>query len=121
MLFRSNVPDIAWLRADGTPFGEEDWNEHKTRSIGMYLAGAVSTLDRHDVIDNAFYWFLNASADRLEVTLPAGEYGSEYLLQFNTADSAQWTAQTPSAGGSIVTLLPFSTALWMVTAREATA
>ncbi|CAB4334438.1 unannotated protein [freshwater metagenome] len=114
-----NVPDIAWLRADSSEFTQSDWDSPDTRALGMYLAGAVSTIESHDMVDNGFYWFLNSSDASIEVTLPSGHFGDEYVLQFNTADEGDWTNEEPTASGTIVTLMPWSTALWMVTRRDA--
>ncbi len=114
-----NVPDIAWMNADGDLFAQEDWDSAATRSIGMYLAGAVSTLDRHDMVDNGFYWFLNSSDKPVDVVLPNGEYGQEYQLMFNTAHSQNWHSPVAITAGTVVTLEPWSTALWMVSLRDA--
>ena len=113
-----NVPDLAWMRADGQLFTAEDWESPNTRQIGMYLAGAVKSQSRHDIVDNGFYWFLNSAAEEVEVTLPNGEFASEYLLRFNTADELHWQASEPISANSVVTLKPWSSALWMVTKRD---
>ena len=116
-----NVPDIAWMNAASQVFTQEEWNSPETRSLGLYLAGAVTKLDRHDIVDNGFYWFLNSSDESVQVTLPADEFGHEYLLMFNTADDSQWQASEVTSAGTHVALLPWSTALWMVTSRKTTA
>ena len=113
-----NVPDIAWFKADGTLFETEDWESFETRAIGIYLAGAVRSLTSHDLIDNGFYWFLNSSAQPVDVVLPNGDYAAEYLLRFNTADDSNWQGEQTVAAGSTVTLLPWSSALWMVARRD---
>lgn len=113
-----NVPDLAWFRADGTLFETQDWESFDTRSIGIYLAGAVRSLTSHDLVDNGFYWFLNSSGESVDVALPNGDYAAEYLLRFNTADESNWQAEQTISAGSKVTLLPWSSALWMVTRRD---
>ena len=110
------VPDIAWLRADGKRFENADWESFDTRSIGMYLGGAIATKKSElDVVDNAFYWFLNSSDKSVDVTLPEETYGLTYQLMFNTADERDWSAQEVLPSGTVVTLEPWSSALWMVT------
>ena len=52
------------------------------------------------------------------MTLPSGEYGQSYVLQFNTADESAWTSSQQVEAGSSHRLEPWSSALWMVTARE---
>jgi glycogen operon protein len=113
-----NVPDIAWFRADGEQFTHDDWESFDTRQIGMYLAGAVRSHNRHDLVDNGFYWFLNSSAEEVEVTLPNGEFASEYLLRFNTADELHWQGTEPIPANTKVVLKPWASALWMVTRRD---
>lgn len=113
-----NVPDLAWFRADGQLFTHEEWACVNTRQLGMYLAGAVKSHNRHDIVDNGFYWFLNSSAEEVDVTLPNGEFASEYLLRFNTADELHWQASEPISANSVVTLKPWACALWMVTRRD---
>jgi glycogen operon protein len=113
-----NVPDLAWFKADGTAFEPDDWESFETRSIGIYLAGAVRSLTSHDLVDNGFYWFLNSAPQPVDVILPNGDYAAEYLLRFNTADDTNWQAETTISAGSTVTLEPWSSALWMVTRRD---
>jgi len=111
-----HVPDIAWLRADATRFEKSDWESFDTRSIGMYLGGGVTNRKKeYDVVDNAFYWFLNSSDKPVDVTLPSDSFGLKYQLMFNTEDERDWEQQDEIDAGSVVTLAPWSSALWMVT------
>jgi glycogen operon protein len=111
-----HVPDIAWLRADATRFEMSDWESFDTRSIGMYLGGGVTNRKKeYDVVDNAFYWFLNSSDKPVDVTLPSDSFGLKYQLMFNTEDERDWEQQDEIDAGSVVTLAPWSSALWMVT------
>ncbi len=113
-----NVPDLAWFRADATLFEREDWESHETRSIGMYLGGAVTEKDRTDVVDNAFYWFLNSSSEEVVVTLPNGEYARNYRLMFNTSVEFDWESHDLVDAGTQITLLPWSSALWLINHRD---
>jgi hypothetical protein len=70
------------------------------------------------LVDNGFYWFLNSSAEEVEVTLPNGEFASEYLLRFNTSDELHWQGTEPIAAKTKVVLKPWASALWMVTRRD---
>jgi glycogen operon protein len=113
-----NAPDIAWLRPDASPFTAQDWDDASSRAIGMYLAGAVTTLDRHDLVDHGFYWFLNGSESPVDVVLPGGDFGLEYQLRFDTAAERDWDIGQTNTAGSTRVLAPRSTALWMVTRRD---
>lgn len=112
-----NVPDIAWFRSDATSFEQADWESTDTRSIGMYLAGAISDGINVDVVDNGFYFFLNSSDLPVEVTLPGGEYATGYKLMFNTFEERDFEKHDHIEPGSKIELAPWSSALWMVTSR----
>jgi glycogen operon protein len=67
------VEDIVWLRHDGKPMSDEDWQNPLTSSFAMYLAGAG--LDRVDELgnplaDDDFLLAMNASGADLEFELP---------------------------------------------------
>ena len=111
-----HVPDIAWLRADATRFDNSVWESFDTRCIGMYLGGGVTNRrNEYDVVDNAFYWFLNSSDKPVDVTLPSEEFGLKYQLMFDTKDEQDWDKQEELDAGTVVTLAPWSSALWLVT------
>ena len=113
----AHVPDLAWFKENGTLFEPADWESFQTRNIGIYLAGAVADRDRVNLVDNAFYWFLNSSDKEVRVTLPSDEYASEYKLMFNTQDEKNWESGVTLPAGETVTLAAWSCALWMVTER----
>ena len=108
---------MAWFKENGTLFEPADWESFQTRNIGIYLAGAVADRDRVNLVDNAFYWFLNSSDKEVRVTLPSDEYASEYKLMFNTQDEKNWESGVTLPAGETVTLAAWSCALWMVTER----
>ena len=114
-----NVPDIAWLRTDGTLFEQADWDSEHTRTIGVYLAGAVNTPQSQSLVDNGFYWFLNSSNEAVDVALPSGEFGQEYELMFNTEHESNAWDQTVYLAGQAISLEPHSMALWKITRRDA--
>ena len=112
-----NVPDIAWFNGDASEFTPENWESSDTRAIGMYLAGAISDGINVDVVDNGFYFFLNSDSEPVTVTLPSGQYASSYRLMFNTEDEHDWEHHDHIEPGTTLELKPWSSALWMITAR----
>ncbi|MFS8493958.1 MAG: glycogen debranching protein GlgX [Actinomycetes bacterium] len=66
------VPDIAWLKPDGTEMDDEDWNQgHKF--LGLFLNGdGIGQRDRRGrpIVDDDYLAVLNASGDRLDWKLP---------------------------------------------------
>ena len=68
------IDDIVWLRHDGEPMNDQDWQNPIASSFAMYLAGAG--VDRTDeqgnpMSDDDFLVAMNASGADLELTLPA--------------------------------------------------
>jgi glycogen operon protein len=112
-----DAPDIAWLTPEANLFSEGDWQNSQTRALGMYLAGAVSTLDGHNLVDSAFYWFLNSAAHEVEITLPGDALASSYRLMFDTVRDQDFFDDEDVAAGTKYQLAPWSSALWIVTTR----
>ena len=117
-----NVPDIAWFKSDASEFSESDWQSSETRSIGVYLAGAVSDGNSTDLVDNGFYYFLNSDSLPVQITFPANDYAQSYRIMFNTGMDQGWD-QIDALGSEVITagsqieLLPWSSALWIVAER----
>ena len=68
------VEDIVWLRHDGEPMSDEDWQNPITSSFAMYLAGAgVDRVDElgDQMADDDFLLAFNGSGADLELKLPA--------------------------------------------------
>jgi (1->4)-alpha-D-glucan 1-alpha-D-glucosylmutase len=95
------VDDIVWLRHDGQPMADEDWQNPITSSFAMYLAGAG--VDRTDEQgnpehDDDFLLAMNASSADLELVLPqlgnrADSHAWELVLD-TFDDNARETRQT---------------------------
>ncbi|WP_461000167.1 glycogen debranching protein GlgX [Streptomonospora sediminis] len=97
------LPDIAWLRADGRPMGDGDWDSGG-RALGVFLNGdAISEPDPRGraVHDDSFLLLLNSGSDPVDFTLPGKEYGTAWETALDTADPD--TAGRPSvpAAGTV--------------------
>ncbi|HLL21809.1 MAG TPA: malto-oligosyltrehalose synthase, partial [Kofleriaceae bacterium] len=69
----ADVHDIVWLRHDGEPMGDAEWQDPMTSSFAMYVAG--SGVDRVDergrpMADDDFLLAMNASSTDLNLQLP---------------------------------------------------
>ena len=67
------VPDIAWLKPDGSVMTEDDWNVGYAKSLGIFLNGSASLgrdSNGEEITDDSFYIFMNAWADNLDYSLP---------------------------------------------------
>jgi isoamylase len=82
------LPDIVWLRTDGTEMGHEDWDTGKL-TLAVFLNGdaiAEPGLRGETITDDSFLMLLNASPDDVEFTLPDGPYAQQWQQVLNTAD-----------------------------------
>ncbi|MCW2757650.1 MAG: isoamylase, partial [Nocardioidaceae bacterium] len=97
--------DIVWLHVDGHPMEDADWSEPDAKAIGMYLNGngiAGPDARGHQIVDDHFVLYFNASDDDDEVTLPPEEYAAGWDVVLDTSGAA--TGSTDHAPGSTLTL-----------------
>jgi glycogen operon protein len=69
----NGVPDIAWLRPDGTPMADGDWKQPSAGPLTVFLNGdAITELGPRgeDISDDSFLLLFNPSWEDVEVTLP---------------------------------------------------
>jgi isoamylase len=82
------LEDIAWFLHDGNEMGEEHWNEHFAKSLGVFLFGrglhAVGPRGEH-IIDDSFYVIFNGHHDSLQFKLPPEKYGREWTKVLDTS------------------------------------
>ncbi len=77
----SNIDDIAWLKPDGQPMGDDDWEVGFARSLAVFLNGrGIPELDARGerIHDDSFLLLFNASHEDIDFTLPEQEYGAEW-------------------------------------------
>ncbi|MDA0567229.1 glycogen debranching protein GlgX [Streptomonospora sp. S1-112] len=82
------LPDIAWLRTDGRPMGDQDWGSGG-HALGVFLNGdAISEPDPRGraVSDDSFLLLLNSGTEAVEFTLPGEEYGIAWETVLDTAE-----------------------------------
>src|SRR5690606_35705619 len=80
------VPDIQWLKPDGTEMTDEDWESGHAASIGTFLNGeGIGQKDRRGrpIVDDSFLVVLNASPDDIEWKLP-GSLGDGWETLIDT-------------------------------------
>jgi glycogen operon protein len=85
----SNIEDIVWLRPDGEPMSDDDWNVGFARTLGIYLNGE-GIPDRDElgrpIVDDSFLLLCNAHHQQMTVTLPDERYGRIWEIVVDTAD-----------------------------------
>ncbi len=82
------IEDIAWLRPDGLPMTDEDWDSG-ARTLAIFLNGrAIPSRDAvgRRVIDDSFLLLLNPSHRTVTFTLPDESYGQHWEVVVDTAD-----------------------------------
>jgi isoamylase len=70
----TGLSDVLWFRHDGAPLSPEDWQNHATQSLGMFLAGrGIDDVDEQGrpLVDDNLLLLINASEYDLPFTIPA--------------------------------------------------
>jgi len=98
------IPDIAWLRPDGTQMQPEDWESGFGRAIGVFLNGAgIRERDRRGepISDRHFMVLFNAGDDPIDFHLPAVEFSPQWDVLVDTGGRAGGDPLDP---GEVLTL-----------------
>jgi isoamylase len=86
----SGLPDIAWLRPDGTPMTKDDWDTGFARSLMVFLNGdAIREPNRRGgpVVDDSFLMLFNAGDEVLTFQLPRTKLGEAWQPVLDTDDT----------------------------------
>jgi len=109
------VPDIAWLRRDGQPMTEADWNNRSGMTMTVFLNGhGIPERDAlgEPITDDSFLLLFNPLGDEVLFTLPDRSFGRTWEVVINTADpllakrrkTARAGAQAEVMGHTLVVL-----------------
>ncbi|HTZ43414.1 MAG TPA: glycogen debranching protein GlgX, partial [Jatrophihabitans sp.] len=101
---RHGLPDIAWLRPDGSQMAEEDWDSGFGRAVAVFLNGngIPSTDERGErITDDSFLLCFSADDQDIDFTVP-GDSG-EWQVVLDTAQ-AELAESKPVASGEAVTV-----------------
>ncbi|MFC4071558.1 glycogen debranching protein GlgX [Actinoplanes subglobosus] len=85
----SALPDIAWLRRDGQPMTEADWNTRSGMTMTVFLNGhGIPERDAlgEEIRDDSFLVLFNPLDEDVAFTLPGRDYGRTWEVAANTAD-----------------------------------
>ncbi len=98
----TGLPDISWLRPDGSEMTEEDWDSGFGKSIAVYLNGkGIPDLDQrgHQVTDDSFVVCFNAHHEPIQFTLPPAEFGAGWRIVIDSAtpDNGHGDTTVPAA------------------------
>jgi len=99
------VPDIAWLRVDGTPMTDGDWNAQSATTMTVFLNGeGIPERDAlgEPIEDDSFLVLFNPLGDEIGFTLPDRNYGKTWEAVVDTADPLLANRRrTTKAGGQL--------------------
>ena len=103
------LPDIAWLRPDGTVMQPEDWDAGFGRAVGVFLNGdGIRERDRRgeSIHDDDFGILFNAGDEELEFTVPSIEFSPRWDVLVDT--SGRYAGTEPVEPGHALVLAPRS-------------
>jgi glycogen operon protein len=100
----NGIPDIAWLRKDGTPMVDGDWDEPSAGPLAVVLNGDAITEPGprgEEISDDSFLLVFNPSWEDAEVTLPGEKLDWVWQPVLDTAtDVGEVVSERePIAGG----------------------
>ena len=98
------IPDIVWLRPDGTVMQPEDWDSGFGLAIGVFLNGdGIRERDRRGqpLSDQHFIILFNAGTEPVDFTIPTAEYSPRWEVVIDTA-GARADGAPLDPGGSVV-------------------
>jgi glycogen operon protein len=90
-LHGTGISDIAWLRIDGEPMSEEDWQQGFAKSLMVFLNGEALPDTDHEgkpLRDAAFLLLFNAHHEPLDFTLPPASFGESWSIVLDTTTEA---------------------------------
>ncbi|MEO6116547.1 MAG: glycogen debranching protein GlgX [Pseudolysinimonas sp.] len=84
------LPDLEWLKPDGTAMSPDDWDSGFGRTIGMYLNGqGVHGVDARgeQLTDQSFLVYYSAHDEAVPLVLPSADHGAGWDVIIDTAGS----------------------------------
>jgi glycogen operon protein len=101
----TKVPDIAWLRRDGEPMTEADWNTRTGMTMTVYLNGhGLPERDAlgEEITDDSFLLLFNPLGEELRFSVPDRDFGRTWEIVVNTADPLLATRRRTTRAGGLV-------------------
>ncbi|MCU1344741.1 MAG: isoamylase [Acidimicrobiia bacterium] len=93
------VPDIGWIKPDGSEMNDDDWDGGFALSVGLFLNGDAIP-DRGErgqrIVDDSFLLLINAHHEPIEWTLPPQWAKQWQLVMDTTNDELPVEAETSS-------------------------
>ncbi|CAN5671855.1 glycogen debranching protein GlgX [soil metagenome] len=99
----SDVPDLSWLRPDGLPMTDEEWDAGWTRTLGVMLAGHVLgevDVDGELLVDDTLLILMNAHVEAVPFRL-VGDPGTHWNVLVDTYEVLVEGGGVRDAGGVV--------------------
>ena len=83
----AELGDIEWFKPDASEMDEADWNSGFARSLMVFLNGdAIPELDAvgRRISDDHFLPLFNAHTEPIRFTMPAAEFGQNWLVRLDS-------------------------------------
>ena len=104
-----HLGDIRWLTPSADEMTDEDWAAGFAKSLVVFLNGkAISEPDQRGerITDDTFLLMFNAGEHDLDFTVPAAEFGDQWIGEIDTADPQLPPGDAVAVKpGEIITLL----------------
>ncbi|MGX1702687.1 glycogen debranching protein GlgX [Microbacterium sp. NPDC055357] len=97
------LPDVVWLRPDGTAMRPEDWDSGFGHAIGVFLNGrGIRERDQRGepVNDLHFIVLFNAAAEPVDFTIPSVAFSPQWAVRVDTG--GRLPSDDPVSPGSTV-------------------
>ena len=117
----AGIKDISFFRHDGEEMNDEDWNNHFALTLALRLAGnAMTEVDARGtpVVDDVFFWILNAHHEPMDFMLPEVLEGDQWHLILDTRDEAPPGEERLFDGRSTYQVESRSTVLFMLPRKK---
>ncbi len=95
------IPDIVWLRPDGSAMQPEDWDSGFGRAIGVFLnGGGIRERDRRGepIVDKHFLILFSAGDEIIDFHLPDTKYSPKWDILIDTAGELADSAPVEPGG-----------------------
>jgi isoamylase len=95
-----HLSDIRWLTPAADEMTDDDWAAGFAKSLTVFLNGdAIAEPDPRGqpITDESFLLMFNAAEHGVDFTVPAAEFGEQWLSEIDTADT-----QPPPGGAAVV-------------------
>ena len=99
------IPDIVWMRPDGSAMQPEDWDSGFGRAVGVFLnGGGIRERDRRGepIVDKHFLILFNAGDEVVDFHIPDVAYSPKWDIIVDTA--GELADSEPAEPGGVVSL-----------------